>query len=104
MYKGMGSKYKWRETAIRVDGGYKGNRGGRPGIKEGGADIRGEGSRNSAPGIYQHQEYIVTFNEVLNTSTHNRRHVVSSCFISFLQRTRFGFEYLIFLLFWPILK
>ena len=38
-------------------------------------------------GGIQHQEYIMTFNEVLNIIG---THTVLSCFISFHQRTRFG--------------
>ena len=58
-------------------GGYKGIRGGGAGIRGGGAGIRrgGAGIRGGGVGIWgggiQHQEYIMTFNEVLNTIAHN---------------------------------
>ena len=54
-YKGRGSMYKGKGS------GYKG-RG--SGYKWRGVGIRGGG--------IQHQEYIMTFNEVLNTIAHNR--------------------------------
>ena len=47
-------------------------------------------------GGIQHQEYIMTFNEVLNTIA---THTVLSCFISFHQRTRFGLEFKFFFIF-----
>ena len=41
----------------------------------------------------QHQEYIMTFNEVLNTIAHNRYTYRFVMLISFHQRTRFGLEF-----------
>ena len=55
------------------------------GIRGGGAGVRGGG--------IQLQEYVMTFNEVLNTID-NSRHTVLLCFISFHQRTRFGLKFL----------
>ena len=47
-----------------------GIRGGGVGIWGGGVGIRGEGVGIRGGGI-QHQEYIMTFNEVLNSIAHN---------------------------------
>ena len=73
-----------RAGGAGIRGGGAGIRGGGVGIRGGGAGIRrGVGVRG---GGIQHQEYIMTFNEVLNTIG---THTVLSCFISFHQRTRF---------------
>ena len=96
-YKGRGSGYKGRGSRYKRRGsGYKG-RG--SGYKGRGSGYRGRGVGVRGGGI-QHQEYIMTFNEVLNTIG---THTVLSCFISFHQRTRFIKELDSDLLFWPIL-
>ena len=52
-----------------------------------------------------HQEYIMTFNEVLNTIAHNRYTYSFVMLYKFPSKTRFGLEFkVVFLLFWPILK
>ena len=77
-----------REVGAGIRGGGVGIRGGGVGIRGGGVGIRGGGAGIRGGGI-QHQEYIMTFNEVLNSIAHNGRHTVLSCFISFHQRIRF---------------
>ena len=47
-------------------------RGGRAGIREVGGEGRGSRYKGIRGGEIQHQEYIMTFNEVLNTIAHNR--------------------------------
>ena len=59
-YKGRMNGYTRRGVGIRGRG---------VGVKGGGADIRRRGGCKGR-GI-QHQEYIMTFNEVLNTIAHN---------------------------------
>ena len=101
MYKGKGSGYKGRGNGYKGRGsGYKGRRSGYKGRGSGytgrGSGYKGRGSGYKGRGVgvrgggIQHQEYIMTFNEVLNTIAHNGYITVLSCFISFHQRTRFG--------------
>ena len=100
MYKGKGSGYKGRESGYKGRGrgsGYKGRRSGYKGRGSGytgrGSGYKGRGSGYKGRGVgvrgggIQHQEYIMTFNEVLNTIAHNR---YTYSFVSFHQRTRFG--------------
>ena len=74
MYKGKGSGYKGRGSGYKGRGsGYKGRGSGcmgrGSGYKGSGYKGRGVGVRG---GVIQHQECIMTFNEVLNTIAHNR--------------------------------
>ena len=70
-YKGRGSGYKGRESGYTGRG--NGCKGRGSGYKGRGVGVRGGG--------IQHQEYIMTFNEVLNTIVIGT-HTVLSCFIS----------------------
>ena len=60
----MGGGVGVRGGGVGIRGGGVGIRGGEAGVRGGGAGVRGGG--------IQHQEYIMTFNEVLNTIARNR--------------------------------
>ena len=99
-----------------IQGGGVGIRGGGMGIRGGGwvygegSGCKGRGSRYKERGVgirgggIQHQEYIMTFNEVLNTIAHNR-YTYSFVMLCKFPSKIFGLEFKVFfLLFWPILK
>ena len=92
-YNGRGRGYTGRVSGYTGRGRGSGYTGRGRGYKGRGMGIRGGG--------IQHQEYIMTFNEVLNTIAHNR---YTYSFVM-LYKFPFGLEFkFVFLLFWPILK
>ena len=71
MYKVKGSGYKGRGSGYKGRGRGSGYKGRGSGYKGRGSGYKGRGVGVRGGGI-QHQEYIMTFNEVLNTIAHNR--------------------------------
>ena len=104
-----GGEWVYREGEWIIRGAGMGIRGGEWVYGEG-SGCKGRGSMYKERGVgirgwgIQHQEYIMTFKEVLNTIAHNR-YTYSFVMLYKFPSKIFGLEFkVVFLLFWPILK